>query len=310
MRQVVPVGLIVLLSFLFGPGAAALAQPTPPIIDLHFHADLGWDKAALVRLFDQLGVARAGGGPAGPDTLGLSFASTHPDRFIPFGGQGSLVRLMWREGTAIWNLQSSSITDYLRLLETLLRLGQLKGIGEIFVNNVHTHPPDFTPIRFPADSPLMRRLWAFSAMYGVPVHVHAEADGPTVAEMERLLESNREGTWLWAHTGFFIEPPLLRRLFQHHPNLFCELSWRDERPFHNIPISQGGQLRSEWKELLEEFPDRFVIGTDIGGRPSLDGYSGLIGYWRGILKQLSPEAAEKLAHENAERILKLPPLRK
>jgi predicted TIM-barrel fold metal-dependent hydrolase len=125
--------------------------------------------------------------------------------------------------------------------------------------------------------------------------------------MERLLESNRQGTWLWAHTGFFIEPPALRRLFQRHLNLLCELSWRDERygP-RRIPISEDGQLRPEWKELLEEFPDRFVVGTDVAD-PSLSGYSFMIDYWRGILKQLSADSSEKLSHQNAERILKLPP---
>ncbi len=76
-----------------------------------------------------------------------------------------------------------------------------------------------------------------------------------------------------------------------------------------IPISQGNQLRPEWKGLFEEFPDRFLIGTDVG-KPSLDGYSNLITYWREILKQLSPEAAEKIAHQNAERVLKLSPVTK
>jgi hypothetical protein len=36
-------------------------------------------------------------------------------------------------------------------------------------------------------------------------------------------------------------------------------------------------------------------------------YAEEIGYWRGILSQLSPPTAAKLAHGNAERLLKLPP---
>jgi hypothetical protein len=32
-----------------------------------------------------------------------------------------------------------------------------------------------------------------------------------------------------------------------------------------------------------------------------------IGFWRRILTQLSPATAAKLAHENAERLLKLTP---
>jgi hypothetical protein len=57
--------------------------------------------------------------------------------------------------------------------------------------------------------------------------------------------------------------------------------------------------------LLEEFPDRFVIGTDMDP-PTLETYTEEIGFWRGILTQLSPTAAVKLAHESAERLLKLP----
>jgi len=63
-------------------------------------------------------------------------------------------------------------------------------------------------------------------------------------------------------------------------------------------------LKPEWKALLEDFPDRFVIGTDVDP-PTMAAYSEEIGYWRGILAQLSPPTAAKLAHGNAERLLKL-----
>src|SRR6266508_6088056 len=51
-------------------GAAIPAQPLP-IVDLHFHAEDGWDRDALVQRFDQLGVARAGNGAEGADSLAL-----------------------------------------------------------------------------------------------------------------------------------------------------------------------------------------------------------------------------------------------
>ncbi len=121
MRHLLTAWLIVVLSFLSASGTVALAQPSPQIIDVHFHARPGWDVDALVSLFNELGVDKAAGGPAGPDYLGLSFASRHPDRFIPFGGQGSLAGLIWKEGAAIWNLQSPRIEDYLRLLERELK---------------------------------------------------------------------------------------------------------------------------------------------------------------------------------------------
>jgi len=298
-----------LVGLILAAGNLGVAQQPPPIIDLHFHAQEGWDTGALVSLFDQLGVAKAGSGPAGSDSLGLSFAGRYPTRFVPFAAQGELVGRIWRDGDRVWNLDTSDVNAYLDRLESGLRSGQFKGIGEIFVNNLHTHPRDFKPIRFPADAPLMRRLWALSATYGVPVQVHTEADPTSVAEIERLLAINPQGTLIWAHTGFFAEPPLVRRLLQQHSALFCELSWRDERPRAMgwglpIPISEAGNLRSVWKVLLEEFPERFLIGTDVG-TPSVIDYARLITYWRDILAQLSPDAAEKIAHQNAERLLKL-----
>ena len=58
----------------------------------------------------------------------------------------------------------------------------------------------------------------------------------------------------------------------------------------------------EWKLLLEEFSDRFVLGTDA---ITLKGFMLTIGRWRQVLKQLSPATARKLAHQNAERLLSL-----
>jgi len=297
-----------MLSILLGPvllQQRTVAQQEPPIIDLHLHAENGWDMGGLANLFDRLGVARAGNGPGGPDTLALSFARRLSGRFIPFAALGELAFHLQNEGTAAWSLQSQGILQYLSRLEGELASGQYKGIGEVFPNNLHTHG-SWLAFRFPADSPLMRRLWAYSAKYRVPISVHLEADLTSVAEMERLLDITPQGTFIWAHTGFFADPPLLARLFQQHPDLSAELSWRDERSGNlRQQISIGGQLKPDWKDLLEQFPDRFVIGTDVSGQ-SLAEYEAVINYWRGVLPQLSPATAEKIAHQNAEHLLNLP----
>ncbi len=58
----------------------------------------------------------------------------------------------------------------------------------------------------------------------------------------------------------------------------------------------------EWKVLLEEFSDRFILGTDTRSLPE---FVNTIGSWREVLKQLSPTTARKLAHQNTERLLNL-----
>jgi hypothetical protein len=309
---VATVGLIAILGLNPQFATRVAAQEQLPIIDLHFHPQPQWNRGALVNLFDQLGVAMAGNGPGGPDSVALSFAQQYPGRFIPFAGLREITDIIHTDGDHAWNLNGGGITSYLIRLEAELASGQYKGIGELFPNNLHSTSRGFPSQRYPVDAPLMRHLWALSAKYGVPLSVHLEADMGSVAEMERLLGTTPQGTFIWAHTGFFAEPSLLSRLLTQHADLYCELSWRDERPVEQgwrlpLPISEGGHLRSAWKDLLEEFPDRFVIGTDAGDQGSVTTYARLINYWRTILSQLAPATAQKLAHQNAEHILKLPP---
>lgn len=198
--------------------------------------------------------------------------------------------------------------DYLVELEAGLRTGAFSGIGELFVNNLKSNPAGHTRLRFPADSPLMQRLWALSATYEAPLSVHMEAAEDSIAEMERLLVSDSKGTWIWAHTGNFAEPPLLRRLLNAHPNLYLELSNRLSLVSGNKEpsIDDNGQLRPAWRELLDDFPSRFVIGTDRKGENYLEDYTAYINQWLEILTQLSSETALKLAHRNAEGLLGLP----
>src|SRR5215471_10838962 len=98
--------------------------------------------------------------------------------------------------------------------------------------------------------------------------------------MERVLVSDRSGTWIWAHTGWLpvANPSLLRPLLQAHPNLFCELSGRESirRIYRGDPIDNDRVLKPEWEALLEDFPDRFVIGTDVDP-PTIAAYAEEIG---------------------------------
>lgn len=282
MRRTI-VSLLLCLLFL-APGPAA--SQVLPIIDLHFHFAEGLDIDAVVKEMDALGVAKAGNGARfATDALALEWARKYPDRFIPFAGKEAIRGFIQSDGERAWTLQASSVVAYLQQLEAALKAGQFKGIGEI-----HVFGPAATAGNvFPADSPLMQRLWSLSATYRVPVNVHMDGRDETIAEMERLLASDRRGTWIWAHAGG-AGPELVRRLLTAHPNFYAELSGR--------AFDILGDAK--WKVLLEDFSDRFVLGTDA---PNFQQFVLGIGRWRKVLKQLSPATASKLAHQNAERLL-------
>jgi len=67
--------------------------------------------------------------------------------------------------------------------------------------------------------------------------------------------------------------------------------------------SYGVALDPEWKKVIEEFPDRFVLGTDINtGR--FENFDRVIDAYRNIiLKGLNAEAAEKIAYKNAWNLM-------
>jgi hypothetical protein len=276
------------------PGAAEL-----PIFDAHFHPDPRWDLQALLSLFDELGVIVGAGGSGGDGLTALEYARDHPLRFVPFSGGDRIRAFNLAEGSRSWDLQSQRVIDHLASLEEELRAGCWSGIGELFVNTLGSHRSN--QLRLPADSPLMQRLWSLSGAYDVPLSVHMDADPVSVAEMERLLASDRTGTWIWAHSGWYTTPEQLRRLLDTHPNLYAELSFRDAvRSF--FPLTEGGRLREGWRQLLEDMPERFLIGTDVLS-PVAGEYRQLISYWRGVLAQLTPATAALIAHENGERLL-------
>ena len=284
------------------PTATAIPAADLPIIDLHFHPDPGWGD--LEALFNRLNVRRAGNGASEGDSPGAALARQYPGRIVAFAGGPKVRQLVSRHGAATWNLENAEILRYLDELEEGLRDGSFSGIGEIHVNNWSSNIIGSPQYAFPADSPLVQRLFSLSARYRVPLSIHMDAEPQSVEEMERLLASNREGTFLWAHTGHYAEPQLLRRLFERHANLYCELSYRTSISGSRtaIPFDQGGKVRATWLELLEDYPDRFVIGTDLTW-PSPSLYATHIAFWRGILEQLSPRTAERIAFQNAESLL-------
>lgn len=295
--------IALLLSIFLSQAVWVGAHDNLPIVDLHFHAEQGWNFQALVDAFDQAGVVRGCNGAKGTDNLGLSFAINLPDRYLPYGGQGNPLRALIRDlGEQAWNLKSQAVLDALDTLERRLRNGLFSGIGELFPNNLNSHPANVVPTLYPANSPLMQRLWKMSIEFQVPLSVHMENASTSVQEMEELLASDRRGTWIWAHAGVFAQPSDLRPLLEAHPNLYIELSTRDpRRSLLRRVVDQSGNLREDWRELFEDFPDRFVIGTDVDD-PNPVEYAFLIAFWRRVLDQLSGDAAAEIAHRNAERL--------
>ena len=178
-----------------------------------------------------------------------------------------------------------------------------QGIGEVFLRH-----DDLTALTYGdaprATSKAFGALLDLAAKRDLPVLVHSNI-GPAwleqplyIDEIESAVKTHPNTRIIWAHAGIsrrIVIPShteILRRLLAAYPNLTIDLSW----VLFDQEIAPGGVLDRRWAALIEEFPTRFDIGSDVVGvfsqyKPTLQRYYLL-------LDALKPETARKVAHDN------------
>lgn len=315
-----------------------MPPPTPapirllPLIDAHNHLPRGLTVDYLVQLMDEAGVQMTvlmpvhygGNQPQGQgisdENLVLDFYKKRPDRIIPFLGMQRPVLL----DATRWQQPDAAAQNLLRFAESQLSTGIFRGMGEFILWH---YPYQFRAgqragaVKIPADTPLMKRLLDLAAKYHVPVNIHYEIDEESLPSLRRMLEYGQQTTIILAHNSGRPDSPTLKALLEEYPNLFADLGGmtefgaygRSAPPPPDLswavknPMEDGkGRLRREWKALLEQYPDRFVgIGLDLAhpeawGAP--EQYKRAIDRFRSVLSDLSPEAAEKIAFRNAQKL--------
>jgi hypothetical protein len=107
---------------------------------------------------------------------------------------------------------------------------------------------------------------------------------------------------------------LLRRLLETHPNLYLAMKVQDEgfqaenpELMSNRIVDENWEIRPEWLDLIGDYPDRFMIGSDEFIDPSgrvARGPSSFSQTWS-ILDLLPPELARQVGHDNAVRVYNL-----
>lgn len=229
-------------------------------------------------------------------------AGRYPERIVPFGNMDP----RW--------LHNSPTSDFGPLLDWFLAHG-CKGIGEVTA-------------RLPFDDPRVISMFRQIGERGLVVTIESSGfeagsyglqDDPGAPRLERLLQAVPgtvvigHGPGFWAEISADVTPadkwgypkgPIRRegalpRLLRTYPNLYADLS----------AFSGYNALTRDPEYgiyFLNEFQDKLLFGTDTcfadpaGRMPQL-------GYLKGLLGQgkLSQRAYEKIAGENARRVLRL-----
>jgi len=257
-------------------GALALAaMPVPaaelPIFDAHVHySHDAWEllpPKEAVAVLRKAGVKRAlvsSSGDAGTQRL----VAEAPELIVP-----SLRPYRSRGEISSW-VRDDSVVAF---LEERLRNARYAAVGEF-----HLYGAD-------AELPVPRRLIALAEQHQLVLHAHSDADA-----VERIFRQYPQARVLWAHSGF--EPPeAVASLLRKHKNLWADLAFRSEH-------GAAGQVPPQWRAVFEEFPERFMVGTDTF-TPERWFYVNEHANWsRAWLATLPPPLAERIAWKNAEAL--------
>lgn len=154
-----------------------------------------------------------------------------------------------------------------------------------------------------AAAPVARALMQLAEARALVVMGHVDDDAIDTL-LSHTASRGREVTFIWAHTGIGGTPPeRVRELLQRHPRLMGELSYR---PGLTCDRADGGtRLCPPWRELIVEFADRFLIGSDTWTNARWEAYDPIMQRYRDWLGELPPAVARKVAWENGARLFGL-----
>ena len=265
----------------------------------------------------------------------LSVTRRYPERLKLIAGGARLSPYLQK-------IDADAVTDadrgrFRAVAESILADGAV-GFGEMLSYHLCLGPTHSFQLA-PADHPLFLLLADIAAEHDVPIDLHMEAVTrsrpmpenllqtcsknpstlePTIPALETLLAHDRNARIVWQHIGWDntgdMAPSLIRHLITQHPNLYLALrvenrDWQvgSAGAMPNRLVDTTGAIDPEWLALINDFPDRFMIGSDEfffsttgEARPN----QSFEGTWR-ILDQLAEPVARKVGHENAARVYRL-----
>ncbi len=205
-----------------------------------------------------------------------------------------LVRLYRnREDYSSWFQDPTIFEMVLAELARGTAVGPYRGIGEF-------HLYDSANAR----GKVAQQLMALADQRGLVVLAHVD-DVAIDLLMAATPSAGKTTRLIWAHTGIGgASAERVRSLLAKYPALMGELSYR---PGLTCPSAQSGAvLCPEWRALLLEYPDRFLVGSDTWINQRWQYYEAQMQEYRGWLGDLPSSVASKVGWENGARLFGLP----
>jgi len=287
-------GLLLSLPGLLALFAAELSAQEP-VADMHLHYK--WSQQDVTSAADAVELLEReyivmGVVIGTPAELALELVRLEPRKIVPIfspyrvGGD-------WQR----WAYDAGVVPRTRAALES----GAYHGIGELHLIG------GFAPRLEKAA--VLQALLQLAGEYDVPIMLHTEFSRP--AMLLALCRRYPDTRILWAHAGSLLPPAQVAQVLDACGNVRAGLAARDPWRFVNNPITDAdGRLLPDWRTLLLQYPERFMLGSDpvwpVDRMDQWDepdtGWQELGRFWefhRGWLQQLPHGIARKISCENA-----------
>lgn len=187
-------------------------------------------------------------------------------------------------------------------VEKALKSGLYKGVGEIHVSD---------GIGPRQDDRIFNEVLSIAGRYQAPVSLHTNASSHIY--MQRICSKHSKTTFLWAHAGG-LGPDEVGKLLEKCANVYVEFSARDPlKSIGPMVASEQGRLGDGWLELMQRYPQRFMIGSDpIWPISDIDSWhtadtgwqrvDEVYAYHRRWLQTLPAELQKRVAYDNAHTV--------
>lgn len=256
---------------------------------------------------------------ATPESHGIpQAAEQYPDQFAQMYQGEALVML--HQAVKKGSYTAAEEERFKSLAEEAAKSQKYVGFGELALR--HYPQPDLKDplqreardITISGDHPWMLTLSDIGAKYNLPLDIHIEPENSTIVGLEKLISHNPETKIIFDHAGWYntgeATADLFSRLMKKYPNFYASIKLRkpasDEQSKVAI-LEKGGKIKSEWLEVFQKYPDRFMIGTDVKfGLDTSEGkYEEILALTDKFLNALPADLASKIATKNAQKVFGL-----